>query len=74
MTGATRANRDWERHEKLAIWIPGGFLYDDGHSTSWQAAIGKTQGVRRVGGCAAAGAHAASRMRQEGRGSALTST
>ena len=46
----------------------GRFLYDDGHSTSCQAAVGKTQGVRRVGGCAAAGAHAASRMRQEGRG------
>ncbi len=48
----------------------GRFLYDDGHSTNWQAAIGKTQGVRRVGGCAAAGAHAASRIRQEGRGGA----
>ena len=42
----------------------GRFLYDDGHSTSYQAAIGKTQGVRRIGGCAAAGAHVASRMRQ----------
>ena len=29
---------------------PGRFLYDDGHSTSCQAAVGKTQGVRRVGG------------------------
>ena len=45
----------------------GRFLYDDGHTTSWQAAIGKTQGVRRVGGCAAVGAHAASHIRQEGR-------
>ena len=51
----------------------GRFLYDDGHSTSWQAAIGKTQGVRRVGGCAAAGAHAALRMRQICRGPVCTS-
>ena len=40
---------------------PGRFLYDDGHSTSCQAAVGKTQGVRRVGGRAAtsqdAGSH-----------------
>ena len=45
---------------------PGRFLYDDGHSTSCQAAVGKTQGVRRVWGCGAAGTHAASRIRQEG--------
>ena len=43
----------------------GRFVYDDGHSTSYQAAVGKTQGVRRVEGCGAAGTHAASRMRQE---------
>ena len=41
----------------------GRFLYDDGHATSYHAAIRKTQGARRVGGCAAAGARAASRMR-----------
>ena len=27
----------------------GGFLYDDGHSTSCRVAIGKTQDSRRVG-------------------------
>ena len=40
------------------------FLYDDGHSTRSQAVIGQTQGDRRVGDYSAAGAHAASRMRQ----------
>ena len=62
--GATRADRDRKRHEQPA-YGSGRFLYDDGHTTSCQAAVGKTQGVRRVGGCGAAGTHAASRIRQE---------
>ena len=44
----------------------GQFLYDDGHSTSCKTAIGKIQGGHWVGGCVAARAHDASRMRQEG--------
>ena len=46
---------------------PGRFLYHDGHSTSCQAAVGKTQGVRRVGGRAATSRDAGSHMRQEDR-------
>ena len=44
----------------------GRFLYDDRHSTRSQAVFGRTQDDRRVGDYPAAGAHAASRMRQEG--------
>ena len=43
-------------------------LCDDGHTTSCPTGVRKTQGVRRVGSCAAAGACAVSRMRQEDRG------
>ena len=52
--GATRADRDWSAMSSLHM-DPGRFLYDDGHSTSCQAAVGKTQGVRRVGVYRAAG-------------------
>ena len=45
----------------------GRFLYDDGHSTSCETAIGKTQGGHWVGGCVAARAHNALRIRQEDR-------
>ena len=46
-------------------------LCDDGHTTSCPTGVRKTQGVRRVGSCAAAGACAVSRIRQEGRGAVL---
>ena len=39
-------------------------LCDDGRTTSCPTGVRKTQGVRRVGSCAVARAHAASRMRQ----------
>ena len=44
-------------------------LCDDGRTTSCPTGVRKTQGVRRVGSCAVARAHAASRMRQGSRGS-----
>ena len=43
-------------------------LCDDGHTTSCPTGVRQTQGVRRVGSCAAAGACAVSPMRQESRG------
>ena len=49
----------------------GRILYDDGHSTSCKTAIGKTQGGHWAGGCVAARAHDASRMRQKRRGRVL---
>ena len=40
-------------------------LCDDARTTSCPTGVRKTQGVRRVGSCAVAGAHAASRIWQE---------
>ena len=50
----------------------GQFLYDDGHPACCEPAIGNIQGVHRVGGSAAEGSHAASRIRQEGCGGGST--
>ena len=47
---------------------PRRFLYDDGHSTNCPTGVGKTQGVRRVGGRAATSQDAGSHTRQESRG------
>ena len=49
----------------------GRFLCDDGHSTSCKTAIGKTQGGHWDGGCVAAGAHDASRIRRGNGGTVI---
>lgn len=48
---------------------PGGLLYGDGHHASCRGGAGKTEESRWVDGWSATGLDAASRMRQEDRGS-----
>ena len=66
MTLQRQPTATWSASDRLNM-ESSRLLCDDGHTTSCPTGVRKTQGIRRVGRCGAAGQNAGSHMRQSDR-------